>query len=75
MMPKITVEISERTAQSLAKLVHELGRENEYASHGPLDVARLAAMLLDDAALVVERPGSWEGAKMADLLTSHGYRL
>lgn len=74
-MPKITVEISERTAASLDRLMHELGRENEYASHGPLDVARLVAMLLEDAALVIDRPGSWEGAKMADLLTSHGYRL
>lgn len=74
-MPKIVVEISESTEASLKALMRELGRDNEYASHGPLDVAGLAAMLLQDAALVIDRPGSWEGAKMADLLTSHGYRL
>ena len=36
--------------------------------HGPLTVKKLAAMLLEDAEMVVSRPDSWEGAK--DLGTS-----
>jgi len=42
-------------------------------SHGVLTVESLAAMLLEDVALAVRRPGSWEGSKMADLLTADGY--
>ena len=33
----------------------------------------LVAMLVEDAAMVVSRPGSWEGANMASVFASHGY--
>jgi len=38
-----------------------------------LDLPRLAAMLLEDVALMVRRPGSWEGSNMAQVMASHGY--
>lgn len=42
-------------------------------SHGTLDAADLVRMLLQDVALLVLRPGSWEGHGMAQLLAGHGY--
>jgi hypothetical protein len=39
------------------------------SSHGPLDMPKLAAMLLQDVALMVQRPGSWEGANMAQVMS------
>jgi hypothetical protein len=42
-------------------------------SDGKLDLPGLVLMLLRDVALVVNRPGSWEGAGMAQLLSGHGY--
>ena len=44
-------------------------------SHGPLNLKLLARMLLEDVALAVQRPGSWEGANMLRVLECHGYRL
>ena len=44
-------------------------------THGELDVAALLAVLAQGAAMVIARLGSWEGSKMADLLSSHGYEL
>jgi hypothetical protein len=38
-------------------------------------VKKLAAMLLEDAGMVISRPGSWEGSNMTDVLRSHGYRI
>jgi hypothetical protein len=32
-------------------------------------------MLLQDVALMMQRPGSWEGANMAQVMSSHGYSL
>lgn len=42
-------------------------------SHGALDLAKLVAMLLEDVALMIQRPGSWEGANMMQVMASHGY--
>jgi hypothetical protein len=42
-------------------------------SHGALDIEELTRMLLEDVALAVLRPGSWEGHGMRQLLASHGY--
>lgn len=42
-------------------------------SHGALDLEKLVRMLLQDVALAVHRPGSWEGANMRQVLASHGY--
>jgi hypothetical protein len=38
----------------------------------PLDAATLIEILKDDVILAVERPGSWEGFNMLQVLTSHG---
>jgi hypothetical protein len=72
-MAQIIVEVTEGTAASLAKLVRErMSAENGANTHGKLDVPGLLAMLAEDAAMVMERPGSWEGAAMGGLLASHG---
>jgi hypothetical protein len=42
-------------------------------THGKLDPAKLVTMLLEDVAMCVSRAGSWEGANMAQVLSSHGY--
>lgn len=42
-------------------------------SHGTLTIGRLVQMLLEDVALMIHRPGSWEGANMAQVMSSHGY--
>ncbi len=76
---RITVEIDDKIATNLEELVKwctEADRDREGATtHGPLTVERLLAMLAEDAGLVVSRPGSWEGANMASVLSSHGYQF
>lgn len=42
-------------------------------SHGTLTIGQLVQMLLEDVALMIHRPGSWEGANMAQVMSSHGY--
>ena len=73
-MPKFTVDVSEEDLKlierGLLRMNHSDGN-----SHGPLDVQRLAAMLMQDVALAVRRPGSWEGDHMSQLLCAHGYPL
>ncbi|CAJ7811100.1 Uncharacterised protein [Burkholderia pseudomallei] len=32
-------------------------------------------MLAEDAGMVISRPGSWEGANLAQVLLSHGYEV
>lgn len=49
--------------------------QEDLNTHGKLDMNMLATMLLEDVALAVRRPGSWEGANMGQVLTSHGYRV
>lgn len=56
--------------EALERMSHSDGN-----THGRLDLPRLAAMLLEDVALAVRRPGSWEGAHMIQVLESHGYPL
>lgn len=73
-MPKFTVDVSEEDLKLIERgLLRMNGSDGN--SHGPLDVQRLAAMLMQDVALAVRRPGSWEGANMYQVLTSHGYPL
>ncbi len=43
-------------------------------THGELTVNGLLAMLAQDAAMTISRPGSWEGANMLQVLESHGYQ-
>ncbi len=76
-MKHIHIEIDDQTAENLAELVRQINANagpEPFNSHGPLTVKKLAAMLLEDAGMVVSRPGSWEGANMADVLRSHGYK-
>lgn len=78
-MKRIQIEVSEQTAATLADLARRCTESdtdrNGATTHGPLTVARLLAMLAEDAALVIDRPGSWEGANMAQVFTSHGYEV
>jgi len=39
----------------------------------PVDAKALLATLKEDVILAVERPGSWEGANMLQVLISHGF--
>lgn len=50
-------------------------RQEGFTSHGALTPTTLLAMLAEDAGLVISRPGSWEGANMVQVLSSHGYQL
>lgn len=78
-MATITVEVSDDVAADLAELGQrctEADKSRDGATtHGPLDAAGILAMLAEDAAMVIRRPGSWEGAGMAQQLTSHGYEV
>jgi len=78
-MPKFTIEVSDDDAAHLAELAQrcaEADKERDGATtHGAVDVAGLLAMLAEDAAMVIRRPGSWEGAGMAQHLASHGYEV
>ena len=66
---KIEIQIDDDTAIYINRF---LGTQEPKT---PLDTAGLTKMLLEDVALAVRRPGSWEGARMTDLLTSHGYSV
>jgi hypothetical protein len=60
--------------KQLARLCTQADQEREGATtHGALTVPALLAMLAEDATMVIRRPGSWEGANMATVLSSHGY--
>jgi hypothetical protein len=39
----------------------------------PISARVLLATLKEDVILAVERPGSWEGANMRDVLRCHGF--
>ena len=73
-MPKFTVDVSEGDLKLIERGLDRMNR-NDGNTHGPLDLQRLAGMLLEDVALAVRRPGSWEGANMGQVLSSHGYSL
>ncbi|MHB0888087.1 hypothetical protein [Acidithiobacillus sp.] len=76
MLKRMQIEIDDRTATDLAELVRRINANagpEPFNSHGQLTVKKLAAMLLEDAGMVISRPGSWEGSNMADVLRSHGY--
>jgi hypothetical protein len=78
-MKRFTVEVDDTTAtnlQSLAQLCTEADKQREGATtHGALTVQKLLAMLAEDAGLVISRPGSWEGANMEQVFSSHGYQF
>ncbi len=76
-MKRICTDVSDETAATLARLVKACNESHDardgFTTHGKLSLERLLAMLVEDAALVMTRPGSWEGANMAQVLMSHGY--
>ena len=68
----VTIESAEvRLIQQFLAITHD----ESACSHGALDLPQLAAMLLEDVALMVRRPGSWEGSNMAQVMASHGYEF
>ena len=69
---KIEVEVDDEIAMLLSRLVE---RTTRFDKRSTLTVPGLARMLLEDAALAIHRPGSWEGSKVADLLRSQGYDI
>lgn len=76
-MKRICIDVSDETAATLARLVQSCNDAHDardgFTTHGKLSPERLLAMLAEDAAMVMTRPGSWEGANMAQVLMSHGY--
>jgi hypothetical protein len=70
---KIEIEISDDDAMRINTLISR-SSASDANTHGPLDLKTLARLLLEDVALAVQ-PGSWEGAKIRELLSSHGYRI
>lgn len=71
---KIEIEIPDEQFELIEEFT-EANRSGEFNSHGPLDLIVLAEMLLEDVALAVSRPGSWEGSNMIQVLLCHGYQL
>lgn len=78
-MPSMQIEVSEEVAASLAELARRCTEADEErngaTTHGPVEPADILAMLAEDAALVVSRPGSWEGSGIAQHLAAHGYEI
>ncbi|MBD3812849.1 MAG: hypothetical protein IE917_11610 [Betaproteobacteria bacterium] len=78
-MKRIMIQVGHETAASLETLavrcseVHQ--RRDGFTSHGVLSVSALMTMLAEDAAMVITRPGSWEGSNMAQVFCSHGYEV
>ena len=71
---KISITIPDGDAALIAVFLAAT-KDVTSSSHGPLDMQKLAAMLLEDVALLVRRPSSWEGTTMMAVMASHGYRL
>jgi hypothetical protein len=69
---KLTIEISDEDAMLIKAFLRACG-DPKFCSHGTLTMRKLAEMLMEDVALSVRRPGSWEGANMRQVLASHGY--
>lgn len=71
---KIEIEIPDEQFDLIEEFMDN-NQSNEGNSHGALDLFVLAEMLLEDVALAVRRPGSWEGANMIQVLICHGYQI
>lgn len=76
-MKRIVIQVSEETVANLCVLAgrctDEHKRRDSFTSHGVLTVSTLISMLAEDAAMIISRPGSWEGSNMAQVFQSHGY--
>jgi hypothetical protein len=71
---KLELELPDDVAMRVNMLIAR-SCASDANTHGPLDLKTLARLLLEDVALAVHRPVSREGAKMTELLESHGYRI
>jgi len=71
---RIEIEISDENIALIEEFTVD-NQSDEYSTHGPLDLTVLARMLMEDVALAVKRPGSWEGFNMIRVLESHGYKI
>jgi hypothetical protein len=72
------IEVTVVLSGADAELIREFLKTTQgtlFSSHGPLDLTRLAGMLLEDVALMMRRPGSWEGSNMERVMFCHGYEL
>lgn len=74
----VTLHLSDEVIQNLFTVARNCTVSHQandgFTSHGELDITGLLTMLAQDAAMTNSRPGSWEGANMQNVLTSHGYR-
>ena len=72
---KITITLAPETAAYIKELVSRMNKHrDDFNTHGPMTVERLAEMLLQDAAMIIHRPGSWEASNMDNVLLAHGYK-
>ena len=76
---RFVIEVDEASAVNLYELADRCTRasKNDGAStsHGALSMPAMLAMLAENAAMVITRQGSWEGANMAQVFSSHGYEV
>jgi hypothetical protein len=76
---KPELELPQSVYRSLAQVASACSdsdaARDHATTHGPLDVKALLCMLAEDAAMTHTRPGSWEGANMLQVLSSHGYQF
>jgi len=76
-MTAITIDMPDYTIAQLTELAQLCTQANRTSkgmtTHGDLTVPTLLTMLAEDATMVIRRPGSWEGANMVHVLSSHGY--
>jgi len=70
---KITVNVGVQDLELIQTFLDSTKDATDGNSHGPLNLEKLVAMLLEDIALTRSRPGSWEGHNMLQVLRSHGY--
>ena len=73
---RITIKLPAHVAADIDALVERTAHcDDRSSSHGPLTMEKLVRMLLEDAAMTVGRPGSWEAANMDRVFAGHGYDL
>jgi hypothetical protein len=69
-MPTLTIEYSESDAKEIAKLLQ--GMRDPWSDE-PMTLDKIVATLVEDIAIASDRPGSWEGHNMNQVLISHGW--
>lgn len=78
-MLNIEFRISDEQADNLAELARRCGEAHaerpDATTHGALDLAGLLALLIEDAAMIINCPGSWEAEAIRQLLVRHGYKI